>query len=165
MNTNRRNFAAIVSVGALAACTTAATTTKVEQVIAQAQAVLPFVSVLAAGLAIAVPSSAGVVQAVTPYLNDASVALNTLSGTMAASEAAPIVTKIENAIGAAVEVIGQIVNAPNADPKMKQFGSLLKQAGAVVSLLNDFVNSVSGVIAPKGAALVVPRALFIRVVK
>lgn len=166
----RRSFltttAIIAPALALAACTpgTSGTSTQVEQVIAQIQALLPFVDVLAAGLAIAVPAAASVVVAIEPYLGTAQAALNTLSSTMAASAAAPVVTQIENAIGAAVQIIGQFVNAPGADPKLAKFAPLVAQAGAVVSLLNAFVNAAAGVITPK-ASLVVPRSMHIRTVR
>lgn len=168
MNANRRALFATASVAAIVACTPSAsgTTTQVEQVIAQIQAVLPFVDVLVAGLAIAVPGAAGVIAAVQPYLGTAQAAFNTLSSTMTASSAATIVTQIENAVGAAVEIISQVVNAPGGDPKLAKFGPLLIQVAAVLRLLNTFVDAANGVISvPKAAAIAVPKQMHIRVVK
>lgn len=134
--------AALVAV-AVAGCTSGAVTTaSVEQVIAEMQALLPFLDVLATGISIAVPAAAPLLAIVMPYLANASTIFATISSTMTQVEAAPIVQKFSDAIAGALNAIDEEISSVPAGSPLVKFQPLLAQANAVFALLLAFYNAI-----------------------
>lgn len=141
MNNRRALFASAALVPlVLAGCTAGQSSVSVEKVINQIQAILPFVDVLVAGMSIAVPSVAPIVNVVAPYLTQAEAALNSLSIAMSAAAAMPIVEQVSSYLRLALDTIS---NAVNADVRLAKFGPLVEQAKAVLALLLAFASGVS----------------------
>ncbi len=138
---NRRRALASVSVIALAACSGGAiSSANVQGVFNAIQFALPLLDVLAAGIAVAVPGAAPIVALVTPYLNSAGAVFQTLSATMTATQAQPLVGQIEGYLAAAVTAVQGVVSST---PSLAPLASKVAQAQAVLGLLTTFVNGVS----------------------
>lgn len=150
----RRNLlasTALVSTAAvLAACTSAQGNADAQKVFAQIQYLLPMIKVLAAGIAIAVPQSAGIVAIVTPYLDQAGVAFQGLSATMTVVQAQPIVQQVEGYLQSAVNSVANVVNGAPAGSKLASFAPMVTEAEAVLALIVAFANGVQQM--PKGIA-------------
>lgn len=132
----------------------AAGNASVQAVFNGVQFVLPLIDVLALGIAVAVPAAAPVVAVVTPLLNSAGTVFQTLSATMTAVDAQPIVKQIEDYVVSAVTAVNNVVTAPGASPALAAFQPKVAQAEAVVALLTAFVNGVSAM--PTAATVPTP---------
>lgn len=143
---NKRKFltttALIAPAIILAGCTSATATATAQAVFAQIQYLLPLVKVLALGIAIAVPSSAGVVATVTPYLDQAGTAFQALSATMTVVSALPIVQQVEGYLKNAVDSVAVVVNDGAPGSKLAQFAPELQEAQAVLALITAFATGV-----------------------
>lgn len=146
---SRRLTLASVSALALAACTTTAqqsATATVQAVFNACQFILPLVDALALGISVAVPASAGVLGAVTGYLNQAAPIFQAFVATMTVAQAQPLVAQIETYVAAAVNALASVVQN---NPSLAAYQSRVAQAQAVVALLTTFVNGVQ--LTPKAA--------------
>jgi hypothetical protein len=145
---NRRGLLAtsalIAPVIAVAACVTGAVVPAVLAVFNGIQFVMPLLDVLVAGMAIAVPAAAPLVAIVTPYLNSAAAVFADMVPTMTQLQALPLVQQIEGFLQSAVKAANDAVNAPGADPKLKQFLPKIAQAQQVLDLLTAFGKGVQG---------------------
>lgn len=146
---NRRNLvsttALIAPALALAACATTSTgaTPAVQTVFNAVQFILPLVDALALGISVAVPSSAALVAAVTPYLSAAAPIFQTLSATMTQVQAMPIVQQIEGYLSGAVKAVAGVVSGAAPGSKLAAFGPKVAQAQAALALVTAFVNGVT----------------------
>ncbi len=147
---NRRSALSGVSVLALVACTSPQGNTNAQAVFAQIQYLLPLVRAMAAGIAIAVPESAGIVAIVTPYLDQAGTAFQALSATMSVAQAQPIVAQVETYLKAAVDTLANTVNGAPPGSKLASFAPMVAEAQAVLALVVAFANGVQ--VMPKAAA-------------
>jgi hypothetical protein len=139
---NRRNALAGVSLVALAACTSPTADVSVQTVFADVQFILPLLGTLAAGIAIAVPQSAGIVAIVTPYLTQAATAFQSLSATMTAVQAMPIVSQIEAYLQSAVDAVANLINGAAVGSTLIKFAPQIQQAEAVLALIMAFVKGL-----------------------
>jgi hypothetical protein len=152
---NRRNLAAGISVLALAACgTTASGGPTVQSVFAQCQYILPLVRILVAGIDIAVPASAPLVNAALPFLDQAGAAFQLLQAAMPVSTALPIVQQVEGYAKQAVDTVASAVNAAAPGSKLAQFAPEVLEAQAVLALITAFANGVQAM--PTAAAVKLP---------
>src|ERR1700691_296147 len=104
VNASRRALfatTALIAPAILAGCS-AATIASVEQVIAQIQAVMPYVSGVASIIGAFVPGVSAVVTVVQNALSAAANVFNTITSTMTVAAAQPTVTQIATYIGPAV---------------------------------------------------------------
>lgn len=147
---NRRNFAAGASLVAIAACTSPQGNANAQAVFAKIQYLLPLIRATAAGIAIAVPESAGIVAIVTPYLDQAGTAFQALSATMTVVQAQPIVQQVETYLKAAVDTLANTVNGAPPGSKLASFAPMVAEAQAVLALVVAFANGVQ--VMPKAAA-------------
>lgn len=136
---------ALPALAAIAACTVppAGTTPAVQTVFNDIQFILPLVDALAFGISIAVPSSAALVAAATPYLNSAAPIFQTLSATMTQVQAMPIVQQIEGYLSGAVKAVAGVVNGAPAGSQLAAFAPKVQQAQAALALVTAFVNGVT----------------------
>lgn len=150
--TSRRLALAGVSTLALAACAnTGSATSSVKTVLMQVQFVLPLLDALAAGIAVAVPSAAPAIAAAQPYIASANQVFQTLSDTMTATQAQPLVDQIVGYINGALTAVSGVVQG---NPKLAPLATQVSQARAVLALLAAFAKGVQTM--PTGAAAPVP---------
>lgn len=143
MNATRRTALTGVSVIALAACTTTgANAPTVQSVMNQVQYLLPLVKTLVAGMAIAVPASASMVNAALPFLDQAGAAFQLLQVTMPNTQAMPIVQQIETYAKSAVDTLANAVNGAPVGSKLQQFAPMVTEAQAVLALVTAFANGL-----------------------
>lgn len=169
----RRSFlgksALVTAAGALAltldACAAGSTTTQtVEQVIATIQAWLPFVNGVAIGIAALVPGAAEGLAVVEGGISTASGLFNTLTSTMTASAAKPIVSQIVTDMSGVVTAFGQMVNAAPAGNTRTSLQAAYQEAEAVLPLLSAFITGAAATlsIGAATAPIPVPKHLWIR---
>ncbi len=151
---NRRNLLstsvlALPAAAVLVGCTSTETNANAQAVFAQIQYLLPLVKMMAAGIAIAVPQSAGIVAIVTPYLDQAGIAFQGLSATMTVVAAQPIVQQVEGYAKQAVDSVANVVNGAAPGSKLAQFGPAVAEAQGVLALIVAFATGVQQM--PKAA--------------
>ena len=138
---------------ALTACAgpSASTTDTVAGVMTKMQAALSYYGAISGILTALAPSTAPLVATLAPYLTEAQAVLGTVSSTMRAAEARPLVTQFVTVFNGAIAAARQIV--PTL-PSSAQTGvnSVILEAGAVIDALSTFVSGVSPTI-KAGAAL------------
>lgn len=127
---------------ALAACAVSGPAPTVQSVFNQIQYLLPLIRALVAGMAIAVPGSAALVNAALPYLDEAGVAFQLLEATMPVPTAMPIVQQVETYAKSAVDTLANIVNSAGAGSKLAQFAPEVAEGQAVLALITAFANGV-----------------------
>ena len=163
---NRRamlSTTALAAPAALAACSifTPANVATVEQVIAKIQAVMPYVSGIANVLGAVVPGVSGAVSLVNQGLNAAASVFATMTSSMTAAAAQPVVSQIVTYVSGAVTSAKTIIAALPVAAQATA-NALLAEAATVLGDLNAFANPTA-VSAP--ATPTVPVHLFIREVK
>ena len=144
---NRRNLLSTTVLAtpalALAACATSGgSAPTVQSVMLQIQYLLPLVRALVAGMAIAVPGSAALVNAALPWLDQAGVAFQLLEATMPVPTAMPIVQQVETYAKSAVDTLANVINGAPAGSKLAQFAPEVTEAQAVLALITAFANGV-----------------------
>ncbi len=142
---NRRLVMSSVSVAALVAmgaCTPAPAGQSVQSVFSQVQYLLPLIKVLVAGIAIAVPQSAGIVTAVAPYLDAAGGVFQTLQATMTVAQAQPIVAQVTTYLKSAVDQVASLVNAAPPGSPLAKFQPEAIEAQGVLDLIIAFQSGV-----------------------
>lgn len=166
---NRRNLlssSALAPVFALTAagCSilTPANVATVEKVIAQIQAVMPYVSGIANVLGVVVPGAVSVIATVEAGLSTAASVFNSVTSSMTTAAAQPLVGKIATAIEGAVTATETIAASLPAKAQFVVSG-LLSQARTVISDLNAFVNPA--VVSASPVPPTLPTMLFIRNVR
>jgi hypothetical protein len=159
---SRRNFAIAAAASPVAACSlfTPANVATVESVIAKIQAAMPWINAVASLGASLIPGGSAVLAVVEDGITAASNVFNTMSSTMSAAAAQPLVGQIATSIGGALTAAKQIAAALPAKAQATANG-LLAQADTVIADLNAFVSPAAPV-APGAVLRVAPTGMFIR---
>ena len=167
VNASRRALfatTALIAPAILAGCSlSAATIASVDQVIAQIQAVMPYVSGVASIIGAFVPGVSAVVTVVQNALTAAANVFNTVTSTMTVAAAQPIVTQIATYIGGALTAARQIIAALPASVQA-QASALLGEAETILADIAAFANPTAPAPALRFAATL-PTHLFVRAVR
>jgi hypothetical protein len=171
MISNRRSLlttsALLAPAAVLAACSaaqTAAVTSTVEQAIARVQALMPTFDLLATGIALLYPASAGLVPIVESALSAALGIFNNLTSTMSQAQAQPLVGQITMELGGSLTAIQSAIAAAPASTGVSKYAPYASEAQNVLGLLEQFATGVQATI-PTAAMAVIPTHLWIRAVK
>lgn len=114
---------------------------------------LGMLAALAAGVAVAVPGAAPVINQALPYIDAASATFANLSTSMADATAQPLIATISTDFGKAIDAIEAGMARAPQNLQLAPLIAQLDQAKTVVALLADFGRSISNLPTASRAAL------------